>query len=680
MVHLRNSPFLFLALLVLLTQVLGHWMVCKAEGWLILVCLVPAGIAAGIPYRRSPWPGTLALAFLVMVATRIRVASHQESLFGKSLTPEGICLDGQVRVVSVFRSSDEWVTAKCRPIKLESPDGVHYPDQFLLLRVYRPRAPGFLPGDVLEVSGIPERIQGAMNPKGWDARRHYRSLGMRYSLFIRGADLVFDKADGGGLMRLAASWQRALSQTTARFLDKQNAQLTNALVWGDRSDMDAGIRDAFAGAGAMHVLSVSGMHVAMVYTGLLLLLGDPVRARGWRKWIRFGTGMSAIAGYVLVTGAPPAAVRAGLMIVLYQLGRILDRDTQGLNLLGLAALVQWWVDPDVAARLGFQLSFLAMAGLLLFTRPIQHLLPVRNRFLHWLWSIAALSLAAQVFILPLLLFHFHQFPLTFLLSSFVAIPAGYAVIFGAIASLLLNFMGWHVAWPWLDWIAGIVIRSMEFLANLNPLMHSAFPVTALVTAYGAVILLCAAWMYKRPRSIHLAAACLAACILCMAAHRTVQWERDEVVVYHVRKGWLCDWFRGGEVMTFRSEGVEMSGERFAAGAYRAFKDIRDRQVVINANKEADDRGAPSLLPITGYPILVWPIGGGEEPLAQPAAILVTGLGEYCRLENHLLSYDPEILLAACLPYREKRIVQGMLERIGSHAFDIGEQGAYKHSL
>jgi len=465
-----------------------------------------------------------------------------------------------------------------------------------------------------------------------------------------------------------------------KFLERKHAQLTNALVWGDRSDLDAGIRDAFAGAGAMHVLSVSGMHVAMVYTGLLLLLGDPVRASGWRKWIRYTLGAIAITAYVLVTGAPPAAVRAGLMIILYQLGRVLDRESQSLNLLGLAALVQWWIDPDVASRLGFQLSFLAMAGLLLYTRPIQRLLPVRNRILHAAWSITALSLAAQVFILPLLLYHFHQFPLTFLLSSFVAIPAGYAVIFGAIGNLLLSMLGWDFAWPWLDWIAHAVIGSMDYLAGLNPSMHAAFPCTAMVAAYGAVLFLSLAWLYSKPLSLRMTTACLIACILSLAAHRTVQWERDEVIVYHMRRGWLCDWFRAGEVMTFRDEGIDLSGERLAAAGYRSFKDIRDRQYMSKAHPPSDIPAANSLLAITGYPILVWPAGSATESSVQPAAILVTDLGDYCGLENHLLSLDPEILLAACLPNREKRIVQRMLERIGKHAYDIGEQGAFKHAL
>src|SRR5690606_31640476 len=108
----------------------------------------------------------------------------------------------------------------------------------------------------------------------------------------------------------------------------------------------------------------------------------------------------------------------------------------------------------------------------------------KNKLLQWAWEVTAVSIAAQIFILPLLLSYFHQFPLTFALSSLVAAPAGYLIIFGALLNVMLSIFDLTLFWPILDKAGAAFILSMKWLAELNPLMQYAMP---RLTAYSLML-------------------------------------------------------------------------------------------------------------------------------------------------------------------------------------------------
>ena len=111
-------------------------------------------------------------------------------------------------------------------------------------------------------------------------------------------------------MNLSARWQATLCHSIEQHTSLEVAQMTNALVFGERSAMDDEIRDAFANSGAMHVLSVSGMHMAIIYSMLYVILGAPGGGSLSRRLIRLSLYTISIIIYVGLTGASPAVLRA----------------------------------------------------------------------------------------------------------------------------------------------------------------------------------------------------------------------------------------------------------------------------------------------------------------------------------------------------------------------------------
>ena len=676
MPNVRNSPALFIALVLLATHAASAGVAADAPPWLVLL-VACTGAATGI-YGMLSLAGRHALiltccAFLpVSAAGFLRLHAHHRALFGHVANEPETPFRGEISVVQVLKDSPAWLVMKCRDRTLSADDGTRYPDRYLLLRVHQPNGLACLPGDILEIDGRMEAIAGPMNPKGWDMRAYYTSLGMRMAMVVRPADIMLTDRRVNSFLRYPAIWQRFLSKRISESISPPSAQLTNALAWGDRADMSPEIREAFAGAGAMHVLSVSGMHVAMVFSVLRLFLGAPERGRPLWRGVRLALYCGAISLYVMVSGASAAAVRSGLMIMVFLGGKSLMRETPAWNFLGLAAAIQWWIDPLVADQLGFQLSFLAMAGIMLYTRPFHQVMPFRTKWMQWISSVTSMSLAAQVFLLPLLLRHFHQFPLTFILSSLVAVPAGYVVIFGAIGCLALAVVGLPAPWAWVDKSVDLFIDCMAWLAGMNPSMHAAFPAFAMWTGLAAVVSLTLHALYGLWAARWLALGVGSICLLSLAAHRIVQWERSELVIYHTFDGFLLDIFDAGTVSTLGT--VDPDKEAFASGGYRGWKDVRSIHP-LSANSGPDSLSSNTVVGCAGVGLLVW-TGQSDIPDVPFNSVLILSPGDRCVLENMLLTHVPDVILPASLKRKERQMVERILERIHIPFHDIARQGAF----
>jgi competence protein ComEC len=165
----------------------------------------------------------------------------------------------------------------------------------------------------------------------------------------------------------------------------------------------------------MHVLAVSGLHVGIILEILLFLLGRFPRI--FSKNAAVLIALIILWSYAAVVGFSPSVVRATFMFTLLALAKMMSRQTNSLNVLLFAACIMLFTDPLLIYDIGFQLSYLAMAGILLLYRPIESTFYIPNRFLKKIWQGTAVGIAAQLFTLPVTLYYFHQFPNYFMLTN-----------------------------------------------------------------------------------------------------------------------------------------------------------------------------------------------------------------------------------------------------------------------
>ena len=381
-----------------------------------LVCL--GALWAGMRQPRDPFPaggGDTAQTLLLRIEDTPR--------------PTARCLKFPAEVEAVLADSG-WVATRGRIMLYLQRDSV--------------RSNALRYGDRLVVRTSPK--VPSEDYHGFNYRRYLRHRGMLWQCYVPGwAWQQAGRSGRGGLV----GWSKALQlRLVGRFrqmeLTPSQQGLAEALLLGWRDDLAEATQRQFRDAGITHLLCVSGLHVgviAMLAGWLLFFLG---RLR-WQRIVRGVVQLSVVWLFVLVTGMAPSTLRSGIMFSMLIIGDMFTYRGNSLNNLGVAAVILLCIDPWMLFDVGFQLSFVAVLGILLWQQPLQHLLPIPQRGVGWrcvdkVWEWVCLSTAAQLATLPLVLYYFHQFPLYFLIANLLIVP--FSGLLLATLLLVLLFGGW----------------------------------------------------------------------------------------------------------------------------------------------------------------------------------------------------------------------------------------------
>ena len=221
--------------------------------------------------------------------------------------------------------------------------------------------------------------------------------------------------------------------------------LAAALTMDDKRTLDRALRKDYSRTGAAHLLTVSGLHVGIIFTILNIILG-------WLRIYRRGlivVGCLVIVilwGYALMTGMSPPVLRAVIMFTLFQIGIMASRTGSSLNILAASALFILLCDPSNLFDISFQMSYTAMVGITTLYRPLYSLLDPKSWPLRWLWGLTAVTIAAQIGVMPLVVYYFGQLQLAGVFINPIVWFTVPVIIVGGFAFLAV---GW-------DWIGSVV--------------------------------------------------------------------------------------------------------------------------------------------------------------------------------------------------------------------------------
>lgn len=223
--------------------------------------------------------------------------------------------------------------------------------------------------------------------------------------------------------------------------------LVKALLTGDKSDLTKEITGIFRDSGASHILALSGLHLGVLYI-LLARLTAPLGNSPWIRRLRYSLIIVAALFYSIMTGATPSIIRAFLFITINETARLLGRKREPVRVLLAALTVQLALKPDVISSVGFQLSYMAMAGIFLLYPTMERIYPAPSgsrlsRFnpFRKIWNAAMLSISCQIFTGPIAWYYFHTFPKYFILTNLVALPLTSAIMTLSVATIALSFFG-----------------------------------------------------------------------------------------------------------------------------------------------------------------------------------------------------------------------------------------------
>jgi len=278
-------------------------------------------------------------------------------------------------------------------------------------------------GDCLIIKNNVTDISGPQNPYEFNYKRYLAFNQIHYQIYIDSCNYIKTGLKSEFfLYSFAYEVQDYFKDILNKYVrSKSEIGVAQALLFGYDDDIDSDILKAYSNTGTLHVLAVSGMHVGIIFVVFNYLLFFLEKKKQLRI-IKTILLLLLIWFYSLLCGLSPSILRATVMLSFILLGKLLNRKLNIFNSLAVSAFFLILFNSNIIANVGFQLSYLAVIGIVFLQPKIYSLTEFNSWFGDNVWKIVSVSIAAQIATFPLGLLYFHQFPNVFLLSNLLIIP------------------------------------------------------------------------------------------------------------------------------------------------------------------------------------------------------------------------------------------------------------------
>lgn len=355
-------------------------------------------------------------------------------------------------------------------------------------------------GDILLMNARIQELEPPGNPHQFDYRKFLANNGIYHQVYLKPDQWKETGRHQANKLFLRAHQARfvLLDVLQDNGLKGDEYAVVSAILLGYDDFMDRDLRDKYAGAGALHVLCVSGLHVGIIFMMLSFLL-KPLDRKRYLRLVKVFLLLISIWAYAFITGLSPSVMRASVMFSLFAFREAYREKSDPYNTLAASAFVLLSIDPYMITKIGFQLSYSAVLAIISLFNPIYSLMPLKNRIGDYFWKLTVVSLAAQIGTFPFAIFYFHQFPVYFFLTNIIVIPLVWLILNTGIAVLLFSalaqFLSIHFGVDFLNFLSEYLSTALSFMLfalnnavdYINSLPGST--ITGLVLTFGQVILI-----------------------------------------------------------------------------------------------------------------------------------------------------------------------------------------------
>jgi competence protein ComEC len=394
-------------------------------------------------------------------------------------------------------------------------------------------------------------IQNTGNPGAFDYKRYCAFQGISHQIFLAHNEYIVLP---GKNMNVFKAWIFSLRESVIKNIQefvksKKEQGVVEALLIGYRDDMDKDLNQSYSNTGVVHIVAISGLHLGMIYGGLLWLLQPLSRRSRTGKIFSAVIILSVLWTFTFLAGAVASILRAAVMFSGIVLAELFSRKSNIYNMMSASAFCLLVINPFLLWDVGFLLSYTAIIGIVLLSKPISHWFHFQNKILHKIWQLSAVTLSAQVFTLPLILYYFHQFPVYFLVANLVAVPLSELILYAGLLLLAFSKIS-----SWLATILGIITEKLTTALNTFIDYINSLPFVTIENLYVNILqsvvlyLICIAtiiWLTGKQSKAFVAAVSAVVLFFGIGIFRDIKtFDRHKLIVYNIPKSTAIDILEG----------------------------------------------------------------------------------------------------------------------------------------
>lgn len=410
-------------------------------------------------------------------------------------------------------------------------------------------------GDLLIVHTNLSRIELPHNPEAFDNQLYMRRRGIYYSGFVHdGAWQCFGHAPANPLKFAAQKIRNQLTNTyMTAGMSGDELDILKAILLGDDDTLDPELKASYSSAGVSHILCVSGMHVGVIFMIINFLL-KPLDLFRSSRIFKSVLVMLVIWLYAHITGLAPSVTRSATMFSFVAVGQLLRRNTNVFHSLFASMFILLVINPLLLFEVGFQLSYLAVAGIVLFQPKLSAVYKCRTKMGNYFWELLTVSVAAQLGTSPISIYYFAQFPNYFMLSNLSVIALSFVVIITGVALLPVSLL--PLVAHYLSALLTFEIRLMNkiiiFIESLpgSVTENLDYGLPQVLLLYGVILFFCL-WLYQKYRRFFWSASiCLTLFYVSFPVKKWMLCRETDFIAYHIRKSSALEFNYHGQAIVF----------------------------------------------------------------------------------------------------------------------------------
>lgn len=544
-------------------------------------------------------------------------------------------------------------------------------------------------GDVLLIKGFPEPVAPPANPYQFNYQQYLANKSIHFRQYLQPSQyqkIAFTPPNP--LLNFGILLRRKLdSILRERVEENQEYGISSALVLGIKDDLDNAIRNAYANTGTMHVLAVSGLHVGLIYGLLMLVFSRYMSGKPWQRLVLATVILGVLGLYALMTGLSPSVMRAVVMFAVVTVAKASGRKGNLYNTVAFAALILLCWNPYNLLEVGFQLSFLAVLGIVYVQPRLKKVFDFDNKMLQKVWELFTVAVAAQLVTLPLSLFYFHQFPVYFWLANIVVVPLASFVLYSGVGALMLCWVPWlgsmlftiHSGLIWSMNKFNLLLTSLPY-ALINGIDISLLQTVLLYVLFLLLIIFFAVHRFK----FFVLAVCIVVVLSVQEIAEVVQQKhQQQLTVYSVRGATAVSFVSGQQATVLADSSLLIDPDNYT---FNIQPHLWHQGVLAPQLQEwqaVSENVASFFLP-DGNKVYVWN-GRKLLVLSETPEYIPTGevAVDYILLKNNvrlkpevLQSYASKRVLldASSSPWYRQKMHQ-QLDMVGLPYYDVVEKGA-----